>query len=98
MTEPEIILWSKLKTRQMAGCKFRRQYSVGPFVLDFYCPEKKLAIEVDGSSHFGEGAEVYDGERQSYIEQFGIRFLRFTNSDVRNNLYEVLGKILEKLK
>jgi very-short-patch-repair endonuclease len=74
MTEPEIILWSRLKNRQMLGYKFRRQVSVGPFVIDFYCPEKKLAIEVDGGSHFVEEAEAYDGERQSVIEQFGIRF------------------------
>jgi len=98
MTEEEIILWSRLKSRQLEGFKFRRQYSVGPFVLDFYCPEKKLAIEVDGGGHFLEEARVYDAERQSFIESYGIRFLRFTNANVRKNLFGVLERVLGELK
>ena len=57
MTQAEIIVWSKLSRRQMHGYKFRRQYSVDQYVIDFYCPELKLAIEVDGDSHFMEAAE-----------------------------------------
>ena len=98
MTEPEIILWSRLKNRQIAGHKFRRQYSVGPYILDFYCPEKKLAIEVDGGGHFTEEGMAYDRVRESVIEQFGIRFLRFTNVDIRKNLYDVLTTIDETLR
>lgn len=97
MTEPEIILWSRLKSRQLSGFKFRRQYSVGPFVLDFYCPEKKLAIEVDGGGHFSDEGVEYDRMRQSVIEQFGIHFLRFTNADVVKNLYGVLTVIDDEL-
>jgi very-short-patch-repair endonuclease len=95
----EIILWSKLKSRQIMGCKFRRQYSVGSYVIDFYCPELKLAIEIDGDSHYRKKAIEYDMERQSFIESFGIRFLRFTNSDVYRNLSGVLteiGKTIEE--
>jgi very-short-patch-repair endonuclease len=93
MPEAEVILWSKLQHRQVNGLKFRRQYSVDRFVVDFYCPELKLAIEVDGDSHFQMGAEQHDEVRETFIKQYGIKFLRFTNSDVRENLYGVLTQI-----
>ena len=93
MPRAEILLWSKLRGRQLSGCKFRRQYSVGPYVLDFYCPEFKLAVELDGDSHFGDGAERRAVARQAYLESFGIQFMRFTNADVFRNLEEVLETI-----
>jgi very-short-patch-repair endonuclease len=95
MPEAEVILWSQLKNRQLSGIKFRRQYSVGGYVVDFYCAKKKLAIEIDGDSHYVLYAPERDEERQKWIEQFGIRFLRFTNDDVRMNLYSVLDAIDE---
>jgi len=98
MTEPEIVLWSRIKNKQIDGHKFRRQYSVGPYILDFYCPEKKLAIEVDGGGHYTEEGMAYDRVRSSEIEQLGIRFLRFTNVDIRENLYGVLTVVDETLK
>jgi very-short-patch-repair endonuclease len=98
MPEAEVILWSKLQRRQVDGLKFRRQYSVGRFVVDFYCTEFKLAIEVDGDSHFKPNAEKRDAERETFIKQYGIKFLRFTNSDVRENLYGVLTQICETVK
>ena len=73
MPEAEVILWSRLKGRQLLGCKFRRQYSVGSFVIDFFSVEIKLGIELDGDSHFQPGAPEYDSERQQFIESFGIR-------------------------
>ena len=97
MTSTEIILWSRLKSRRLKGFKFRRQYSIGSYIVDFYCPELKLAIEVDGDSHFKESAITYDEVRQRTIEPLGIRFLRFTNIDVRTNLYEVLQAIADEL-
>ncbi len=95
MPEAEVILWSQLKNRQISGIKFRRQYSVGGYVVDFYCPKNKLAIEIDGDSHYMANAPERDEERQKWIEQFGIRFLRFTNDNVRKNLYGVLDAIEE---
>jgi very-short-patch-repair endonuclease len=95
MPEAEVILWSQLKDRQIFGIKFRRQYSVGQYVVDFYCAKKKLAIEIDGESHYAPNASERDEKRQQWIEQFGIRFLRFTNNDVRKNLYSVLDAIEE---
>lgn len=98
MTKPEIILWSKLKNRQMDGERFLRQYGVEQYVLDFYCPRLRLAIEVDGASHLVDGADEYDKDRQEHIEAFGIQFLRFTNKDVNNNLNDVCDRIFEKVE
>jgi very-short-patch-repair endonuclease len=95
MPEAEIILWSQLKNNQISGIKFRRQYSIGRYVVDFYCARKKLAIEIDGASHYMLNSPEHDEERQQWIEQFGIRFLRFTNDDVRKNLNGVLDAIEE---
>ncbi len=93
MPKAEIVLWSKLKSKALNGHKLRRQHSVGKFVIDFYCPRLKLAIEVDGDSHFSDGSEPYDKTRQDFIESFGISFLRFTNKEIYENLSEVLAKI-----
>ena len=98
LPQAEIILWSKLKSRQLLGFKFRRQYSVGSYIIDFYCPEMKLAVEVDGDSHFLEKSLEYEKERQSFIEGFGIQFLRFTNNDIYRNLNGALFTICETLK
>jgi very-short-patch-repair endonuclease len=93
MTGPEVVLWCKLKGRQMSGAKFRRQYSIGPYVLDFYCPKLKLAVEVDGDSHYSDEGIAHDERRQAYLEQFDVRVLRFTNVDVLRNIKGVLEVI-----
>jgi hypothetical protein len=69
---------------------------VNQYVIDFYCPELKLAIEIDGDSHYGYLSEKCDNERQKYIESFGIHFMRFTNDDVCNNIDGVLQMIYER--
>jgi very-short-patch-repair endonuclease len=93
----EKILWSKLRDRQLASLKFRRQYSIGTYIVDFYCPENKIAIEIDGDSHYNEQAEQYDAEREKFISSYGIRICRFTNMQIRENIEAVLGEILKKL-
>jgi very-short-patch-repair endonuclease len=95
MPKAEVMLWSKLRGKGLSGYKFRRQYSVGKFVIDFYCPKLKLAIEVDGDSHFIKEADTYDKERQTIIETLGITFLRFTNREIYENIDGVLEKIME---
>lgn len=95
--QAETILWFHLRNRQIKNYKFRRQYSVGKYVLDFYCPTTKLAIEVDGDTHYQEKGRAYDRERQKYIEQFGIHFLRFTNREIYKELTSVLEKIFSAL-
>ncbi len=85
----------------MLGERFLRQYSVDQYVLDFYCPKLKLAIEVDRDSHFMPSAQNQDKARQEYIEAFGIKFLRFTNEDVSKNIDGVCQTVydaVEKLK
>jgi very-short-patch-repair endonuclease len=98
MPPSEVLLWSKLRGKQLLGRRFRRQYSVGPYCLDFYCPEISLAIELDGDSHFTDDAKRYDQERQEWIESFGMRFLRFTNTDVYENLDGVLHVIAKAIE
>ena len=98
MTKAEALIWQKLRCKQIENCKFRNQYSVEQFVLDFYSPEIKLAIEIDGESHFQEGAAHYDNERQIFIESAGIKFLRFTNNQVYENLNGVLEIIAQKIR
>jgi very-short-patch-repair endonuclease len=98
MPEAEVILWSKLKGKSLNGYKFRRQYSIEKFVVDFYCPELKLAIEVDGDSHYREGAEQRDREREAVIESYGISFLRFTNRQVVENVDGVLHSVMQYIE
>lgn len=98
MPRAEVILWSRIRKKQILDCRFRRQYSVGSYVLDFYCPEIKLAIEIDGESHFRSLAEEYDKAREDEIKQVGIQFLRFQNTDVYKNLNRVLQTIYEKVE
>lgn len=98
MPRAERILWGKLRRRQMMGYKFRRQFSVENYVIDMYCPELKLAIEVDGDSHFIGDTPEYDAEREIDIENYGIVFLRFQNEEVYNNLSGILITIEEKIK
>jgi very-short-patch-repair endonuclease len=93
MPPAEKLIWARLRGRQVEGCKFRRQYSIGAFVVDFYVPKLKLAIEIDGSSHDGEAAQVYDAERQAFLESKGTKFLRFTNQQV----YEELDAVIESI-
>ncbi len=86
MTKAEIVLWSKLKGKQLNGLKFRRQHGINNYVVDFYCPELKLAIEIDGDVHAYDSRIVYDKQRQKEIEALGIKVLRHTNTDVLNNI------------
>lgn len=95
-TYTEKILWISLRRRQICDVRFLRQYSVNHFVIDFYAPKIKLAIEVDGSSHIGK--EDYDKARQEYIEDFGIEVIRFTNENVTKNINKVVAQIEEVVK
>ena len=91
LSTAEAALWTKLSRRQFLGSKFRRQYGADNFVIDFYCPELKLAIEVDGSQHFER--QAYDAKRQQVIEQYGITFIRVSSFEVCKNMDGVLEYI-----
>jgi len=93
-TSSENVLWQKLRKRQVGGLRFRRQVSIGKYTVDFYCPEINLVIEVDGNTHFiSHQIEEKDLLRQKTIENLGIKFLRFTSTDVYNNMNNVLNEI-----
>ena len=81
-TQAERALWQALKGRRLAGRKFRRQHSIGRYILDFYCPRERLAIEIDGQVHDDPARGEYDSVRQRELEELGIRVLRFSNDDV----------------
>jgi len=93
MTPAERILWEVLRRKTLAGVKFRRQHPVGRYILDFYCPEYKLAIEVDGDSHIGK--EQYDTIRTEALGAYGLNVLRFRNEEVLADLESVLLRILQ---
>jgi very-short-patch-repair endonuclease len=90
--QAERMLWYKIRKNQL-GYKFRRQYGVDKYVLDFYCPRLKFAIELDGATHASEHEIKYDEARQKYIENTGITVKRYSNSEIRNNIDEVLENI-----
>lgn len=92
-TAAEILLWRHLCGRQVAGCKFRRQHPVPPYVLDFYCGELGLAVELDGGQHYTEEGLAHDRRRTAYLCTKGIRLLRFTNREVLLELRAVLERI-----
>jgi very-short-patch-repair endonuclease len=94
MTKAEIFLWSKLKGKQLNGLKFRRQCGINNYVVDFYCPELKLAIEIDGGVHYYDSRAIFDKQRQRDIEDLGIKVLRYTNNDVIKNIEGVLNNII----
>ena len=98
MPKAEAIVWSRLRGKEILGCKFRRQYSIGPYVVDFYCPALKLAVEIDGDSHFQEGTKDRDRSKEAFIESFGIQFLRFTNAEVYGDLESVLVAIAQRVQ
>jgi very-short-patch-repair endonuclease len=96
MTPAERKLWFQfLRT---APVKFRKQRPAGWYILDFYCPEKKLVIEVDGAHHYTEEGLEYDRIRTNYLESCGLKVVRFANRDVMTNLSGVAQKILEVLE
>ena len=98
MTEAEKILWEYLRNRKLAGFKFKRQYSVDAFIIDFYCPKVKLGVELDGEVHFTDEAKEYDENRTGFLSDFGIEIIRFKNDEVVNNVEMVLNKIKQQLK
>jgi len=97
-TGAEKILWEYLRNRKLAGYKFKRQYSVDAFIIDFYCPKVKLGIEVDGEVHFTDEAKEYDENRSGFLSDFGIEIIRFRNDEIYNTIKVVLNTIENKLE
>jgi very-short-patch-repair endonuclease len=97
-TEAEAQLWKAIQHSKLEGRKFRRQHSAGYYILDFYCPEERLAIEIDGDSHGKDESKLYDKSRTEILESMRIRVLRFKNEEVLNNIKSVIEKIRKSFK
>jgi very-short-patch-repair endonuclease len=95
MTDAEALLWQLLRNRRIAGAKFRRQHPVGRYILDFYCDEKKLGIELDGGQH--TEAVDYDARRDAWLSMQEIRVLRFWNNQVLTETEAVMEAIYSEL-
>ena len=96
-TDAEKLLWNLLRDRQLGNAKFRRQHPLGPFVLDFYCHEEKLGIEIDGGQHAESDQALYDAKRTQKLEAEGVKVFRFWDNDVLANTEGVLERILNAL-
>ena len=98
LTAAEAVLWQNLKGRQLLGKKFRRQIGIGRYIVDLYCPESGLVIELDGDRHFSITIDEYEAERAKYLEEEGLRTIRFENNELYDNLEGLLETIKEALK
>ena len=94
-TQEEEALWHKLKNKQVAGLKFRRQHPIDKFIADFYCHEKKLVIELDGNIHNQKEQASLDKGRTETMNEFGITVLRFKNEEIINNIEDVVSQIIK---
>lgn len=94
LTDCERLMWSRLRNRALAGLKFRRQHPCPPYVLDFYCAELRLVVELDGGQHYDEAGLERDRLRTAYLQRRGLEVLRFSNLDVLQNLEGVLTELL----
>ena len=101
MPTSELKLWKKIRNKQLLNIKFRRQYSIGNYIVDFYSAELKLAIELDGETHFTKDNIEYENKRTKYIESLGIKIIRYSNYEIINNFEGIcydLEKIINELK
>ena len=96
-TEAERVVWNMVRKQQIDGLKFFRQYSVGTYVLDFYCPKRRIAIEIDGGQHNEQEHKAYDVQRTEYLAQRNIQVIRFWNNEVLKNKEGVWTRIKENI-
>ncbi|MFH1288853.1 MAG: endonuclease domain-containing protein [bacterium] len=97
MTNAEILVWSKLKSKQLKNYQFYRQKIIGDFIVDFYCPKAKLTIELDGGQHYSIEGKQKDLLRDTYLKNLGLKILRFPDNEVFSNLKGVMEKIWTNL-
>jgi len=97
MTEAEKKLWKRLRNRKFEGLKFRRQHPINRFVVDFYCHEKLLVVELDGGIHNEISVKERDEGREGELKNFGLKIVRFTNLEVLNDMSIVLQKLKDSI-
>jgi len=93
MTLSEVLLWKELKGKQLLGYDFDRQKPINNYIVDFYCKELQLAIEIDGESHSYEDVQINDNRRQLQLESLGVNFIRFDDLEVKTNIDWVIEEI-----
>lgn len=98
MTDAEQLIWTKVRRKQISDCQFYRQKNIGNYIVDFYCPKKKLIVEIDGGQHYEDYGIKKDRERDQYLQTLGFTVLRFSDIDVLKNIDGVVDKIYEHLK
>ncbi len=94
MTPSERELWKYVRHKQILGYGFRRQFVIAGFIIDFYCPQLKLGIEVDGDIHDLEESKVYDQNRELALKQYGVTLIHIKNQDIQGNIQNVLSQII----
>jgi very-short-patch-repair endonuclease len=97
-TEAEVLLWNNLRNRRLKGFKFRRQHPIAGYIADFYCHEERLVIEVDGEIHNLSEHKEYDEGRAFKFELHGIHVIRFRNSEILENIEDVLNRVIAMLE
>src|SRR3989339_1099480 len=97
MTDAERLLWSKVRRKQLKGCQFYRQRIIGNYIVDFYCPEAKLIVEVDGGQHYDINGRKRDELRDNYMKNLGLEILRVSDHEVFKNIDGVIERIFEML-
>ena len=97
MTRSERLVWSRIRAKQFESLKFRRQHGIGPYIVDFYCPEKAVVIEIDGDVHALDSQTEKDRQREKYLRALGLRIIRYANDDVLNRLDDVLEDLWEQM-
>jgi len=96
-TEAEKTFWAHVRSRSFQGLRFFRQYSIGPYILDFYCPKANIGVELDGGQHSLDEHREYDAVRSAFLRGHGIEVMRFWNHDVLQNIDGVLTSIAERI-
>ncbi len=97
MTDAEMLLWSKIRGKQLKGFQFYRQKVIGNYIVDFYCPKSKLVIEVDGGQHYSDEGKEKDHIRDDYIRGAGMTVIRFSDREVLKKIDSVLEEIWKQL-
>ena len=96
-TDAEKVFWARVRNRQFKGMRFFRQYSLGIYILDFYCPEVRLAVELDGGQHAWSDNREYDAFRSEYLKAHGIEVIRFWDNEALSDMQGVLNELFLKV-
>ena len=97
MTDAELLLWSKIRRKQICGCQFYRQKNIANYIVDFYCPKEKLIIEIDGGQHYTDEGIKKDQVRNQHLEKLGFTVLHFSDVEVLKNIDGVVEQIYQHL-